>query len=575
MSNGDYAVDVLLDEKIVTEEQVERAREFAAQQRIPLVKALRELKLINGGTVAKAIAKHLGYEYVDLSSVEIQRNVLKTVPHSEARRYKAIPIAMHDNTVVVAVADPMNLNTLDNLRHVLKTAVEPVVADEDEIARAIERYYGVEEEQVNRMLEEITAGDIRFYQDDGTTVSAAEQTAAETEEEAAEEAPVIKLVSLLILEAVRHRASDIHLEPLGRRFRVRFRVDGVCHEIQGPPRRLQASVLSRIKIMAKMDIAEKRLPQDGRIMINVLGRDLDLRVSSLPAWHGESIVMRILDKESLLLGLPELGFSSEDQRAYERLIQLPNGVLLITGPTGSGKTTTLYACLNFINRPDRKIITVEDPIEYMLSGINQVQVNEDIELTFGRVLRSILRQAPNIIMIGEIRDLETAEIAIEASLTGHLVFSTLHTNDAPSAITRLIDMGVKPFLVASALQSVMAQRLVRCICPECREPYTPTSWELETFGLTEDKLKGATLFKGTGCRACSNTGYRGRIAIFELMTVSEDLQKLIYQRVPSTEIRKVARQMGMKTLREDGMLKVLSGVTTLEEIMRVTAKDVD
>ena len=572
MNSGDYAVEILLDEKIITDEQVENARQLAAERRTSLVKALRELKFIDGGTVAKAVAEHLGYRYVDLSTVDIQRDVLKTVPHSEARRYKVIPIDMHDNTVVIAVADPMNLNMLDNLRHVLKTNVEPVVADEEEISRAIERYYGVEEEQVSRMLEEISSGDIRFYQDDGSTLSADEATG---EEETAEEAPVIKLVSLLILEAVRRRSSDIHLEPLGRRFRVRFRVDGVMHEMQGPPRRLQGSVLSRIKIMSKMDIAEKRLPQDGRIMINVLGRDLDLRVSSLPAQHGESIVLRILDKQSLLLGLPELGFSSEDQRTYERLIQLPNGVLLITGPTGSGKTTTLYACLNFINRPDRKIITVEDPVEYMLSGINQVQVNEDIELTFARVLRAILRQAPNVIMIGEIRDFQTAEVAIEASLTGHLVFSTLHTNDAPSAITRLVDMGVKPFLVASSLQSVMAQRLVRSICPECRGLYTPTSWELETFDLTDETLQGATLYKGAGCRACNNTGYRGRTAIFEHMTVNEDIQKLVYERVPSTEIRKVARQTGMKTLREDGMLKVLSGVTTLDEVMRVTMKDVD
>jgi type IV pilus assembly protein PilB len=574
MSNGDYAVEILLDEKIVSNEQVQEARQLAAQQRMTLVQALRQLKYIDGGTVAKTVADHLGYDYVDLASVDIQRDVLKMVPHSEARRYKAIPVAMHDNTVVIAVADPMNLNVLDNLRHVLKTNVEPVVADEEEINRAIERYYGVEEEQVTRMLEEISSGDIRFYQDDGSTMSANDQL-AQAEEAAAEEAPVIKLVSLLILEAVRHRASDIHLEPLGRRFRIRFRVDGVLHEIQGPPRRLQASVLQRIKIMSKMDIAEKRLPQDGRIMINVLGRDLDLRVSSLPSQHGESIVMRILDKESLLLGLPELGFSSDDQRTYERLIQLPNGVLLITGPTGSGKTTTLYACLNFINRPDRKIITVEDPVEYMLSGINQVQVNEDIEMTFARVLRSMLRQAPNVIMVGEIRDHETAEIAIEASLTGHLVFSTLHTNDAPSAVTRLVDMGVKPFLVASSLQSVMAQRLVRRICNECREPYTPTTWEFEALGVDGEKLRTAQLYKGIGCRACNGTGYRGRIGIYELMTVTDDIQKLIYKRVPSTEIRKIARQTGMKTLREDGMLKVMSGVTTLEEVMRITAKDVD
>jgi general secretion pathway protein E/type IV pilus assembly protein PilB len=310
-------------------------------------------------------------------------------------------------------------------------------------------------------------------------------------------------------------------------------------------------------------------------MIGVLGRELDLRVSALPSNHGESIVMRILDKESMLIGLPQLGFSSEDQKTYEGLISLPHGVLLITGPTGSGKTTTLYACLNHINRPDRKIITVEEPIEYMLSGINQVQVNEEIGLTFAYVLRSIMRQAPNVIMIGEIRDVETAEIAVNAALTGHLVFSTLHTNDAPSAVPRLIDIGVKPFLVASALQSVMAQRLVRRICPECSSPYTPTDWEIRGMGLTTERLKGATFHRGTGCAACKNTGYRGRIGIFELMTVNEEIQKMVYQKVPSTEIRKIARQNGMKTLREDGILKVLSGATTFDEVMKVTQKDID
>jgi len=570
-ADGNYLAEIMTSAGIITEDQAKTAQEVAAQRRVPVTTAVKELGFADRNRISEVLAEHFGLRSIDLATVDIAKDVLSLIPHSVARRYKVVPLEKRDETLVVAIADPLNLNSIDSLRLLLKLNIEVVIADADDIQKSIERHYGAEEEAVAKMLEEISSGDIKFIREDGKAVTAEEQ-----EQEAdAEEAPVIKLVSLLIMEAFRHRASDIHLEPLGRKFRIRYRIDGYCHEVEGPPRKLQGSVLSRVKIMAGMDIAEKRLPQDGRILIKVLGREIDLRVSALPGSHGESIVLRILDKEGLLLGLVELGFSSEDQKTYERLIQLPHGVLLITGPTGSGKTTTLYACLNYINRPDRKIITVEEPIEYMLSGINQVQVNEDVGLTFAAALRSILRQAPNVIMIGEIRDLETAEIAVNAALTGHLVFSTLHTNDAPSAIPRLIDIGVKPFLVASALQSVMAQRLVRKICPECAQPYEPPNYELEAMGMTREQLKGANLRKGTGCRTCSNTGYRGRIGIFELMTVNDEVQKLIYQRVPATEIRKVARQYGMRTLREDGMLKVLSGVTTFPEVMETTVKDVD
>jgi type IV pilus assembly protein PilB len=571
-SDGNYLAELLTHEGLITEDQAKAAEEAAEQRRIPVTTAVKELGFAERNRISDVLAKHFGMRSVDLASIDIEKEVLALLPHSVARRYRIVPLEKKDDsTLVVAISDPLNIDSVDSLRLLLKMNIEPVIADAEDIQQSIERHYGAEEEAVAKMLEEISSGDIRYVHDDGRALTSEEQE----KEGPAEEAPVIKLVSLLIMEAFRNRASDIHLEPLGRKFRIRYRIDGVCHEVEGPPRRLQGSVLSRVKIMAGMDIAEKRLPQDGRILIKVLGREIDLRVSALPGNHGESIVMRILDKESLLLGLSELGFSSEDQKVYEKLIQLPHGVLLITGPTGSGKTTTLYGCLNYINRPDRKIITVEDPIEYMLAGINQVQVNEEIGLSFAAALRSILRQAPNVIMIGEIRDLETAEIAINASLTGHLVFSTLHTNDAPSAVPRLIDMGVKPFLVASALQSVMAQRLVRRLCSECTVPYTPEDYELLAMGLKKEDLKGSKISKGTGCAACHNTGFRGRIGIFELMTVNDDIQKLIYQCVPATEIRKVARQYGMKTLREDGMLKVMGGVSTFGEVMRITQKDVD
>jgi type IV pilus assembly protein PilB len=387
------------------------------------------------------------------------------------------------------------------------------------------------------------------------------------------DAPLIRLVNQIIVDAFKMRASDIHLEPLSKKFRLRYRIDGVMQEMKAPPKRLQSAIITRLKIQSNMSISEHRIPQDGRIQSKVGAKLIDLRVSCLPTNHGESIVMRILDKEGLKLGLPELGFFTDDQQTFERIISLPDGILLVTGPTGSGKTTTLYSCLHFINRPDRKIITVEDPVEYVLAGINQVQVHEAVGLTFAMALRSILRQAPNIVMIGEIRDLETASIAINASLTGHLVFSTLHTNDAPSAVTRLMDIGVKPFLVASSTRCLMAQRLVRKVCKKCAQPYQPTDGEMRALSLTPEMVQNATLRKGRGCNDCSNTGHRGRFGIFEIFVIDDETRKLIYDKATSSVLRAHAREMGMRTLREDGIRKVLAGLTTAEEVIRSTVGD--
>jgi general secretion pathway protein E/type IV pilus assembly protein PilB len=418
------------------------------------------------------------------------------------------------------------------------------------------------------MIQDITEGEIQISTlaevgavEDGSTVDA--------------DAPIIKLVNTLIVDAFKSRASDIHLEPLEKRFRVRYRIDGMLHEMKSPPKRLQPSIISRLKIMSNMSIAERRIPQDGRIQAGVGGKTIDLRVSCLPTNHGESIVMRILDKEGLKLGLGELGFFTDDQQTFERLISLPDGILLVTGPTGSGKTTTLYAVLNYINRPDRKIITVEDPVEYQMSGINQVQVNESVGLTFSMALRAMLRQAPNVIMLGEIRDLETATIAINASLTGHLVFSTLHTNDAPSAVTRLIDIGAKPFLVASSTRAMMAQRLVRKVCRRCGAPYVPAETELRSLNIDPGSIANATFMKGKGCNDCNKTGHRGRFGIFEMFVVDDEVRKLIYDKVPSSVLRIRAREMGMRTLREDGARKVLAGLTSPEEVIRATIGDVE
>ncbi|HEX8897924.1 MAG TPA: GspE/PulE family protein, partial [Chthoniobacterales bacterium] len=390
------------------------------------------------------------------------------------------------------------------------------------------------------------------------------------------DAPIIRMVSMLLIEAHRLGASDVHLEPLDKKFRVRFRIDGVLQEMQAPPKRLQSAIVSRLKIMTgSMSIAEKRLPQDGRIQVKIARKPIDLRVSTIPTNHGESVVMRVLDKSSLMLGLPELGFFSDDQETFERLLKLPDGILLVTGPTGSGKTSTLYSCLNYINKPDRKIITVEEPIEYQMNGINQVQVNNDVGMTFPVALRSILRQAPNVIMIGEIRDFETATIATNASLTGHLVFSTLHTNDAPSAVARLVDIGVQPFLVASSVRAIMAQRLVRRLCPNCKQPGELSETELRALNLEPGQLTDAQVMRPVGCEECRQTGYKGRMGIFEIFVVDDNVRHMINKRCSTLMLRQRARALGMRTLREDGVRKVLSGLTSAEEVISITLGDVN
>ena len=567
-SNDDYILEILENVGLVTREQAVAARQAATQEDEGVMDILAREGVVSKLDMLKALAGQFGMETISLTGMDIPREVLDMVPGDVAQRYKVVPVFKNENVLTVAIGDPLDVDTLDGLRYVLKCNVEGVVAPPEEIEKAIANYYGRATGAVEGMLQEITEGTLALPEE------VQQQLVADTDVTESD-APIIKLVSLVIMEAFRSRASDIHLEPMPKKFRVRYRIDGVLHEVDSPPKRLQSAIISRVKIMANMSIAEKRVPQDGRIQINVMGRDLDLRVSSIPTNHGESIVMRILDKSGIALGLPQLGFFADDQQIFERLIGLSDGIILVTGPTGSGKTTTLYACLNTINKPDRKIITVEDPVEYQMSGINQVQVRADIGMTFAAALRAILRQAPNIIMIGEIRDFETAEIAVNASLTGHLVFSTLHTNDAPSAVTRLIDIGVKPFLVASSTRAIMAQRLVRRICEKCKEPYAPQETELRLLGPAAKQLASAQLFHGKGCADCSFTGYRGRLGIYEIFQIDDQVRNLIFEQVSSSELRTKARELGMRTLREDGLRKVVAGITTLEEVLRVTMGDTD
>ncbi len=567
-SNDDYILEILENVGLVSREQAIAARQTAAQEDAAVMDVLARDAGVPKTDMLKALAGQFGMEMISLTGLDIPREVLDMVPGDVAQRYKVVPVFKNDNILTVAIGNPLDVDTLDGLRYVLKSNVEGVVAPPEEIEKAIANYYGRATGAVESMLTEITEGTLALPE------QVQQQLVADTDVSESD-APIIKLVSLVIMEAFRNRASDIHLEPMPKKFRVRYRIDGVLHEVDSPPKRLQSAIISRVKIMANMSIAEKRVPQDGRIQINVMGRDLDLRVSSIPTNHGESIVMRILDKAGIALGLPQLGFFADDQQVFERLIGLSDGIILVTGPTGSGKTTTLYACLNTINKPDRKIITVEDPVEYQMTGINQVQVRADIGMTFSAALRAILRQAPNIIMIGEIRDFETAEIAVNASLTGHLVFSTLHTNDAPSAVTRLIDIGVKPFLVASSVRAIMAQRLVRRICEKCKEPYAVQESELRLLGPAAKQLAAAQLFHGKGCADCSFTGYRGRMGIYEIFQIDDQVRNLIFEQVASAELRLKARELGMRTLREDGLRKVVAGLTTINEVLRVTMGDSD
>jgi type IV pilus assembly protein PilB len=560
----DYLADVLVDLGVVNAEQVAQTRREAETSGVGVVDLLLANKLVRPADVTQAKAAQFGAEVIQLGGLRIPDDVISIIPRHIAKKYRVVPVFKSDGKVAVAIADPSDLNTIDTLSHLLNTEIELRVASEPDIEAALNKYYGgTGQTVVDKAIQELTESEVEVpkgaLDDDSAVVDA--------------DAPLIRLVNQIIVDAFKMRASDIHLEPLSKRFRLRYRIDGVLHEMKAPAKRLQASIITRLKIQSNMSISEHRIPQDGRIQSKVGNKLIDLRVSCLPTNHGESIVMRILDKEGLRLGLAELGFFTDDQQTFERMIALPDGILLVTGPTGSGKTTTLYSCLHFINRPDRKIITVEDPVEYILAGINQVQVNETVGLTFAAALRSILRQAPNVVMIGEIRDMETASIAINASLTGHLVFSTLHTNDAPSAVTRLVDIGVKPFLVASSTRCLMAQRLVRKVCRRCAQPYQATEAELRALNLTPDSMQNATLQKGRGCSDCSNTGCRGRMGIFEIFIIDDEARKLIYDKAPSSVLRARAREMGMRTLREDGIRKVLAGSTTPEEVIRATIGD--
>jgi len=477
---------------------------------------------------------------------------------------KFIPAYLEDNTLTVIMSNPLDFYTLDAIRLATNHEVKVLIGEESEILQAIERSYGSGATSMEKIIEDIDG--IPEYQ-------AEDEENVDHLRDMASEGPVIRLVNLIISRAIERRASDIHFEPFEDNFRVRYRIDGVLHDVESPPRRLQAAIISRVKIMAKLNIAERRLPQDGRIMLRVKGKEIDFRVSSVPTIHGESLVLRILDKSSIVLDVEQLGFSDDTLKGFNELIQFPHGIILVTGPTGSGKTTTLYCALQKINSPEKKIITVEDPVEYQLRGVNQIQVKPSIGLTFANALRSIVRQDPDVILIGEIRDAETAEIAIHSALTGHLVLSTLHTNDAPSAITRLIDMGMEDYLLSSTIIGILAQRLVRVACPSCQEPYFPDPAILKEMRLDGADLESFRIHEVKGCQNCSQTGYLGREGIFEFLRISDEIQKLILEKKDSNIIKEAARKKGMRTLREDGWLKVQQGTTTVSEVLRVTQEE--
>jgi type IV pilus assembly protein PilB len=558
--------EILIRRGVMGPEQWAEAEQMSREQGMPEAECLVRLGYCTGEEVMQAMAQVHKLQYVDLHEITIPESVIELVPESVARENAILPMEENDETLKVIVSDPEDIPTIDKLRFILNRRVEIALAPRENILEAINRYYGqIEGESADSMLQEFTDTAIDFTEMEDETRKSDEIVDENS-------APIVRLVQLMITEAVQLRASDIHIEPFEDRIRIRYRVDGVLIERDSPPRRLLGALISRVKILAKLDIAERRRPQDGRIKVTIGEKELDLRVSVLPTNHGQSIVMRLLDKDNIKVGIRQLGLSEGDFKNFQSLIRRPNGIVLVTGPTGSGKTTTLYAGLNALNRPDRKIITAEDPVEYYLPGINQVEVRHDIGLDFARIIRSMLRQAPNIILVGEMRDSETASMGIQASLTGHLVFSTLHTNDAPGAITRMVDMGVPNYLVASSVIAVLAQRLVRVNCSKCKQPYTPPESALIDAGVTEELAEGATFMRGKGCGYCNKKGYRGRLGIFELMLVTAKVRQMVFENRSSQEIRKLAISQGMTTLYNDGIRKVLSGITTLEEVYRVAKR---
>ncbi|MEO1525453.1 MAG: GspE/PulE family protein [Planctomycetota bacterium] len=559
--------DLLLRRGVISLDQLSEAEGVARDTNKDVGDILIQMEYATPEEVAMALAEFHKIPFVDLRQERIADEVIELVPESVARENMVLPFSEDDGALRILIADPFDLETIEKLRFILNRKIETALAPKEAINGAINHYYGqVEGESADSMLQEFTDTAIDFTEtESGETAEAGDDVDDSS-------APVIKLVNLMISEAVQLRASDIHVEPFEERVRIRYRIDGVCVERESAPRRMLAALIARIKILSKIDISEKRKPTDGRIKITVGDKQLDLRVSIIPTNHGQSAVMRLLDKDNIKVGVRQLGLSQRDYRTFNSLIRRPNGIILVTGPTGSGKTTTLYAALNALNRPDRKVITAEDPVEYYLPGINQVEVRHSIGLDFARIIRSMLRQAPNIILVGEMRDFETASMGIQASLTGHLVFSTLHTNDAPSAISRMVDIGVPSYMVASSVIAVLAQRLVRTICPRCKVRYNPPESVIADSQLPPEMIAQAEFTRGKGCPYCGRQGYRGRIGIYELMVINGKLREMMFKGASTKEIRVEAIKAGMSTLYADGMLKVIRGITTFEEVYRVAKK---
>ena len=569
----DYLVDTLMNMGLVDNAQLDAARPAAESAGAGLIDTLVVQKIINIDQITQARAAQFGCEQIDLRDLRPRDDLLRAIPRHISRRYQVVPVEVNEDELVVALSDPGDIDATDGLtRMVNYSNIVFKVASEPQIRAAIDRFYGSADEAVERIVQELSQTQVDLDQVQAEGGAAAYGAGMEVEDDS--DSPLVKMVSLIIEEGFKIGCSDVHIEPFEERMRIRYRVDGVLREGNAPPKRVGAPIVSRLKIESGMNIAEKRTPQDGRYQQVIDGRVIDFRVSCLPTIYGESIVMRILDKGGLNLGLDQLGFMREDQEVFERNAQMPDGIMLVTGPTGSGKTTTLYSCLNLLNTPNKKIITVEDPVEYILSGINQCQVNVAAGMTFSAALRAMLRQAPNIIMLGEIRDSETGTIAVNASLTGHFVFSTLHTNDAPGAITRMVDMGVKPFLVAAATRCIIAQRLVRRVCSKCVIQHKLTEGEIKALRLTPEQVETAMPMIGAGCKTCDGGGYKGRFGIFEVMEIDDTLQRMIIDERPVAELREYALKNGlMKTLRMDGINKVMSGMTTVEEVLRTTTSD--
>jgi len=566
--------DLLVKEKVITTEQLVQATKVQKESNCRLGSALVKLGFLTDEDVTNFLSRQYGVPAINLSYFEIDPSVVKLIPFETAKRYQILPLSRVGASLTIAMVDPTNVFAMDDIKFMTGFNIEPVVASESSIIEGIDKAYGTsKEEELEQVMQSMNdlgeAADVE--------VQAEEQQIELAElERAADEAPIVKLVNLVLTDAVKRGASDIHMEPYEKEFRVRFRIDGVLQSIMNPPLKLRDSLTSRVKIMSKLDIAEKRLPQDGRIKIKVKlderSRELDFRVSTLPTLFGEKIVLRLLDKDKLMLDMTKLGFEEDSLMRFQRNISKPYGMVLVTGPTGSGKTNTLYSALSSLNTPDTNILTAEDPVEFNLPGINQVQIKEQIGLNFAAALRSFLRQDPNIILVGEIRDFETAEIAVKAALTGHLVLSTLHTNDAPSTISRLMNMGIEPFLVATSVNLIQAQRLIRRICPQCKEELHAPPQALIDLGFSKDEAESMKTFKGKGCGNCNNTGYRGRIGLYEVMEITDELRELILIGASALELRKKAMEEGMITLRGSGLEKLRRGTTTVEEVLRETVK---